>query len=97
MKHFNQLNPGEAERLAVLSGECAEVIQAISKILRHGYMSKNPTVQEAPNNLEALEVECGHVLNAIKMLTGEGDIDEAVVKASAYDKAESIGQWLHHQ
>ena len=34
--HFNNLTPGEAERLAILAEECGEVIQIIGKILRHG-------------------------------------------------------------
>lgn len=39
-EHFNGLTPAEAERLAMLSEECGEVIQVIGKILRHGYDSK---------------------------------------------------------
>lgn len=35
-RHFNNLTPGEAERLAMLAEECGEVIQAVGKILRHG-------------------------------------------------------------
>jgi len=42
MSHFNGLTPAEAERLAMLAEECGEVIQAVGKILRHGYESKHP-------------------------------------------------------
>lgn len=41
--HFNQLTPAEAERLAMLAEECAEVIQVVGKILRHGYESYHPS------------------------------------------------------
>lgn len=41
--HFNKLTPAEAERLAMLAEECGEVIQAITKILRHGYDSHHPS------------------------------------------------------
>lgn len=41
-EHFNNLAPAEAERLAMLAEECAEVIQIISKIQRHGYESYHP-------------------------------------------------------
>ena len=37
MNNFNQLTPAETERLAILAEECGEVIQAVGKILRHGY------------------------------------------------------------
>ena len=40
--HFNQLTPAQAERLAMLAEECAEVIQVVGKILRHGYDSYHP-------------------------------------------------------
>jgi len=40
--HFNQLTPAQAERLAMLAEECAEVIYVIGKILRHGYGSHHP-------------------------------------------------------
>lgn len=44
-EHFNGLTPAEAERLAMLSEECGEVIQIIGKILRHGYDSYHPDDQ----------------------------------------------------
>ena len=37
--HFNGLTPGEAERLAMLIGECGEVIRVASNVLRFGYGS----------------------------------------------------------
>lgn len=40
----NNLTPAEAECLAILIEECAEVQQIACKILRHGYDSCNPTV-----------------------------------------------------
>lgn len=42
MTHFNDLEPGEAERLAILAEEAGELIHAIGKILRYGYESHNP-------------------------------------------------------
>lgn len=42
MTHFNKLTPAETERLAMLAEECAEVIQVIGKILRHGYENHHP-------------------------------------------------------
>ena len=37
MRPFNQLDCAAAERLAVLAEEAGEVVQAVTKILRHGY------------------------------------------------------------
>ena len=37
MEHFNGLTPAEAKRLALLAEECGEVLQAIGKVLRHGF------------------------------------------------------------
>jgi len=47
--HFNQLTPAEAERLAMLAEECAEVIQVVGKILRHGYESYHPETPDITN------------------------------------------------
>ena len=41
-RHFNNLTPAQAERLAMLAEECGEVIQVIGKILRHGYNNYHP-------------------------------------------------------
>lgn len=62
MEHFNRLTPAEAERLALLAEECGEVIQAIGKVLRHGFESTHP--DGGPTNRESLERECGDVYHA---------------------------------
>ena len=43
------LTPAEAGRLAMLAEECAEVIQIVGKILRHGYDSYHPADPETTN------------------------------------------------
>ena len=95
MEHFNKLTPGEAERLALLAEECGEVIQAIGKVLRHGYESTHP--DGGPTNREALERECGDVYHAIWRAIGAGDIDGNGMSQRADDKARSVGRYLHHQ
>ncbi len=62
-EHFNQLSPSEAERLAMLAEGCGEVVQAIGKILRHGYESTHP--DGGPTNRATLERECGDVYHSI--------------------------------
>jgi len=92
---FNQLTPAEAERLALLAEECGEVIQAVGKILRHGYESRHPN--GGPTNREALERECGDVYHCIWMLIAAHDIDGNGMSQRADDKAKSVTQYLHHQ
>lgn len=72
MNHFNKLTPAEAERLAMLSEECAEVIQAVSKILRHGYESVNPLAPEKGTNREQLARELIDVF-AVLLLMQENE------------------------
>jgi NTP pyrophosphatase (non-canonical NTP hydrolase) len=95
--HFNQLTPAEAERLALLSEELGEAQQAIGKILRHGYESVNPFVEDGPTNREALERELGDVEAAIRLLVKATDLDgNAIVKAEV-SKLQRVGAFLHHQ
>lgn len=95
MEQFNKLTPAEAERLVLLSEECGEVIQAIGKILRHGFESAHP--DGGPTNRESLERECGDVYLAIRMLINAVDIDGNNISQRADDKAKSVNRYLHHQ
>jgi NTP pyrophosphatase (non-canonical NTP hydrolase) len=97
MKHFNELTPAEAERLALLSEEMGEAAQAIGKILRHGYESRSPLLPGSPTNRETLEREVGDVLCAMNLLTKAHDLDMAKIKEAKQGKEERVGRWLHHQ
>ena len=106
MMAFNGLTAAEAERLAILAEECAEVIQAVGKILRHGYQSFNPDLltQEMeddgeipPNNKANLEKELGDVVLAIDMLKDAGDVSRYEIETRVGVKAEKIQEYLHHQ
>jgi NTP pyrophosphatase (non-canonical NTP hydrolase) len=103
---FNGLTAAEAERLAILAEECAETIQAVGKILRHGYHSFNPDLltqemQDAdetpPSNKSDLEKELGDVVFAINMLKDAGDVSRGKIETRAEVKAEKIREYLHHQ
>lgn len=69
----------EAERLYILAEECGEVIQAITKILRHGWTSSNPKDSDAKQNYMQLEDEIEDVLATIKAMRDEGDICITIV------------------
>lgn len=94
---FNQLTPAQVERLALLSEECGEVIQAIGKILRHGYGSRNPLMGLGPLNREVLERELGDVMTAMDLLCCAGDLDSNVVEAARKEKRILVQRYLHHQ
>jgi NTP pyrophosphatase (non-canonical NTP hydrolase) len=99
-EHFNGLTPAEAERLSLLAEECAEVIQAVTKIQRHGYESRNPFTARSnrdPTNREALEAELGHVAHAIERMVEARDLTGVGIRGAQKSKADRIGQWLHHQ
>lgn len=94
-QHFNQLTPAEAERLAILSEECGEVVQAIGKILRHGLQSRHPN--GGATNRELLAFEIGDLFHAVEMLVVAGDLDGDAILAAKEEKALRIAKHLHHQ
>ena len=103
---FNKLTPAQAERLAMLSEECGEVIMAIGKILRHGYDSIHPDQQGTPpefryTNRKALSYEVKDVIAVASALAHEGEIDLKDADGPYSEKAFRIWQkklrYTHHQ
>lgn len=96
---FNKLSHAQAERLALLIEECGEVIQAASKVLRHGYDSYDPTVEpdDRVSNLQQLEKEIGHLDHAIGLMATAEDIKPREYMRASRSKSKTIRQWLHHQ
>jgi len=96
--HFNKLTPAEAERLALLMEECAEVQQIIGKILRHGYESCHPfdRKKDPTTNKENLEKELGDVSAALALLIQAGDVTIRNVTKFRADKLKRVGKYLHH-
>jgi len=96
MEHFNQLNPDELERLAILMEECAEVQQVIGKILRHGYESHHPD-NSMESNRFLLTKEMGDLKHAMKMIFDAKDVHEEHIDLRVKAKARKIQPYLHHQ
>lgn len=96
-KHFNKLSPAEAERLALLSEECGEVIQVVGKILRHGYESKHPSDRRDRTNRELLEKELGDVHFAYLFMDENEDIKLDNIREKSRYKNLKVGKYLHHQ
>lgn len=91
--HFNRLTPAEAERLAMLAEEAGEIVQAVGKVLRHGYDSYHPN-NPRMNNRELLAKEITDFLAVVELMDGdsilpsEAELDQAVRKKRKF---------THHQ
>lgn len=92
---FNGLTPAEAERLAMLAEECAEVIQIIGKILRHGYESHHPA-DPMIYNRNLLEDEVGDLHAVLEMMRAAGDADFPIVSMPTGRIRKKL-RYSHHQ
>lgn len=100
-KSLPNLSPAQIERLALLAEELGETVQAVCKVLRHGYDTYNPDIAVdddhlPPTNCDDLEKEIGHVLAAVDILARHDIYIGNVVRAKEA-KAVSVYKWLHHQ
>lgn len=71
------LTLAQAERLEMLIEECGEVIQAATKILRHGYDSTHPDNEDESgthNNRTDLEDEIKDVLSVVSGMGVKRDV-----------------------
>lgn len=93
----NGLSPAELERLAFLAEECAEAIQSVGKIVRHGYESCDPTRSPTPTNRRALETELADVHFAISLLAQAGDVSQRNIEAAISSRVANPGRYMHHQ
>ena len=78
------------ERLAILAEECAEVIQVVNKVLRHGWQSNGH------DNRIALEHELGDLQWARKMLVDADDVWQSTIDRFADEKPGKAAPYLHH-
>ena len=78
----------------MLSEEAGEVIQAIGKILRHGYESTHP--DGGPSNRRLLEKELGDLSHATNRMIVEQDVDEYYIDIERQKKAITVKKYLHH-
>ena len=93
----NELANEQLERLAFLAEELGEAQQAIGKIIRHGFESYNPTIDDGKTNRRELETELGHVQHAIDLLIFNRDLSAKGIIAERNNKRESVKKWMHHQ
>lgn len=94
--HFNELEPDEAERLAILLEECGEIQQIIGKILRHGKYSWNPNDKDKQSNKKLLAKEVGDMQFIVDLMIENNDISIGEVLNQKDKKRISIKKYLHH-
>lgn len=83
------MDKSSKEVMLIAQEECAEVIQAISKIFRFG-------VDETYNgrtNRQRLEEETGDLLCMIQLMMEKGIIDEEVVNNASLQKRYKLQKW----
>jgi NTP pyrophosphatase (non-canonical NTP hydrolase) len=79
------------EIMNILSEECAEVIQAVSKCHRFGLDNVKPG--KPLTNAQHLEGEIGDVLAMVSLLQLKGIVTEAGLEAAKLAKIEKLKVW----
>ena len=85
------MNSKEKEVMDILQEECAEVIQAVSKISRFGIDNFKPG--KAKTNREHLEEEAGDLLCMIQLMMEHGLLEESKVYAASLNKRTKLQTW----
>ena len=85
------MNEREREVMNILSEECAEVIQAISKCHRFGLDNYKPG--KPKTNREHLEEEIGDLLAMIDILVDMQVINTESLEIAKIAKIEKLKQW----
>ena len=83
------MNNRSKEIMSILQEECAEVIQAISKVKRFGI----DEMFEDRSNRERLEDEIGDAMCLIGLLIDEGIVDEKRIESAAKNKLDRLKRW----
>ena len=83
------------EVMSILQEECAEVIQAVSKINRFGMNNYKPG--KPKTNKEHLEEELGDLLAMICILEKMGVVGQANLEAATKAKIEKLKKWSNIQ
>jgi NTP pyrophosphatase (non-canonical NTP hydrolase) len=85
------MNNQEREVMNILSEECAEVIQAISKCHRFGLHNYKPG--KPKTNCEHLEEEIGDLLAMVDILLDIGVVDQVSLEVAKKAKIEKLKKW----
>ena len=92
---FSNLKPHEAELLAHLQEEAAEIVMAISKAERHGLASSHPAPGSKDNRFEIAR-ELGQLMAIAGTMIGLGMLDEWVIEFGRTEKLTKFNTYSHH-
>lgn len=93
-KALKQVNDHQEECLNILQEECAEVIQAASKIKRFGVIGK--PINTTLTNRESLEMELGDVLALVDLVKGSGlGVTEEGIERARANKMLKLSKFMH--
>ena len=84
-----EMNDIDKEILLITQEECAEVIQAISKVFRFGMVDTH----NGQTNREHLEEEIGDLMCMIDILIDSGIVSEAAVMTAKNEKLNKLNVW----
>jgi NTP pyrophosphatase (non-canonical NTP hydrolase) len=85
------MNSDVKEVMDILQEECAEVIQAVSKISRFGIDNFKPG--KAKTNREHLEEELGDMIAMICILEKMGVVDQDALEIATKAKIQKLKRW----
>lgn len=79
------------EIMSITQEECAECIQAISKIFRFGFNGQHP--DKMITNRRQLEDEIGDLLAMVDLMQENGIISADVISEAKLKKIEKLKKW----
>ena len=83
------MDKSSKEVMLIAQEECAEVIQAISKVFRFGI----DEMYNGRTNKQRLEEETGDLVCMIEMMMQRGIIDQDTVYSNALKKRDKLEKW----
>ena len=89
------MNSSDKEVMDILQEECAEVIQAVSKISRFGIDNAKPGKDQT--NREHLEEELGDVLAMIDIMLANKVVSRDNLEIAKRAKIEKLKKWSNIQ
>ena len=85
------MNDKQKEVMLIAQEECAEVIQAISKVFRFGMDDVHPTTNKS--NKDSLEEEVGDLLCMIELMQEYGIVNSINVLNANVRKRNKLKKW----